>query len=280
MWKSMILLSLPMIFAAAFIGCGSSEPAPPNPVDMQADLMRAWLELPKAGSANLDVGSASIIAQRLAESGPEGLTPLLDVLGDPQGDPVAKVLVVISLTPLVSPAMAPRLIEFTQESQETTTRACAANLLAKLDLPEALGRMRELCRDKEQRVRVAAQLAMISRRDPEQIGQITALWQDPMTNPAQRTQLILVLPDTNEQDYLSIFSEAVVNQELESVARKRAAAVLGRLGDTSALAPLERCAGSDPDPEVVSLASTAIEAVKARMAAEPNPAPVSPPPNS
>lgn len=280
MWKSMILLSLPVILALLCAGCGSSEPAAPDPVAMRADLMRAWMELPKAGSANLDVGSACIIAQRLAQSGPEGLAPLLDVLGDPQGDPVAKVLAVISLTPVMTPAMAPRLIEFTREGQETTTRACAANLLATLDLPEAVTRMRELCGDKEQRVRVAAQLAMISRRDPEQIGQIAALWQDPSTNPSQRTQLILVLPDTNEQDYLSIFAEAVVNQELEPVARKRAAAALGRLGDAAALASLERCAASDPDPEVVSLATTAIEALKARTAEEAAPAPAPTPSES
>ena len=233
------------------------------------ELMRLWRELPKAGADSLDAVTATYIAQQLAASGPEGLKPLLDVLEDPEGDPVAKVLVVISLTPHLRPELAPRLLGMTAEGNETTSRACATHLLGLMNLPEVTARMRELLQDQERRVRLSAAIVMIMRQDPEVLARVAEFWNDPEVTPQERLQIVLSLPDSSLQQYLTLFAEAVVDAGMDAAGRRHALTVLGRLGDASVLPALQTCAEKDPEESLRLLAQQAIEAVQSRTAGAP-----------
>lgn len=241
--------------------CGGQEPViQTTPVNYMQD----WMALAKAGFANLDVQSAITITQRLAESGPDGLNPIVEVLGDPAGDPVAKVLAVICLTSQINPAMQPRLMEFTQEDKEVTTRACSTHLLGLLKTPEAEKRLKELFNDKERRVWVEASLMLIKRGDAEALTRVRTLWTDPEMSARDKTQLILMIPNVHVKEYLDIFKAVMSDMSLEANARIRAATVLGHLGDASIIDVLNMAAEKDTDNEVRALAKSAADAIKAR----------------
>ncbi len=261
-WLTVAVFVLGACPLLVLCGCGAQEPIIQSaPVNYMED----WMALTKAGFSNLDVQSAVAITQRLAESGPEGLNPILDVLGDPAGDPVAKILAVISLTSQINPAMQSRLIEFTQEGKETTTRACSAHLLGLLKTPEAEKRVKELYTDKERRVRVEASLMLIMKGDPEALGQIMPLWNDPAMSARDKTQLILMIPDAHVREHLDLFKTVMGDMSLEADARLRAVTVLGHLGDASVLEMLSAAAEKDTDNDVRELAKSALDAVKARL---------------
>ncbi|HPO13235.1 MAG TPA: HEAT repeat domain-containing protein [Candidatus Hydrogenedentes bacterium] len=254
--------------------CGGQEPVvQTTPVNYMQD----WMALTKAGFANLDVQSAITITQRLAESGPDGLNPIMDVLGDPAGDPVAKVLAVICLTSKINPSMQPRLLEFTQENKEVTTRACSTHLLGLLKTPEAEKRLKELFNDKERRVRFEASLMLIMHGESEAMPRIQELWNDPEMSARDKTQLILMIPDTKVSEHLDIFKTVMTDMSLEANARMRAATILGHLGDTSVIDVLNSAAEKDTDNDVRTLAKSAADAIKARAQAPVLTAPPPPP---
>ncbi len=259
--------------ALALPACGGGGNATPTGNDA---LVQEWKELSKAGFQGLNARRGQEITAELAKSGTAGLSPILDALGDPQGDPVAKVLAVMCLTQYISPDMAPRLLEMTREGQETTSRACAAHLLGFVQTPEAKQRMKELALDKERRVMMEASLALLMNGDPDTLKRVPELWNDKETTERERTQLINVLPEAHARECLDIVKAAAQNADLEMPARIKAVTILGRIGDASVLDALNACAEKDPFPEIKSLAANAAEAVKARTQAPAAP-PATPP---
>jgi HEAT repeat protein len=229
--------------------------------------MSAYRQIASQGVDNLDVASAHTIVQRLKET-PEGLDPLLDLLEDPNANPVAKVLTVISMAKEVTPEMAPRLIGMTQPSHETTTRACATHLLAHLKAPEAQTRVRELLSDSEHRVRAAAIMALGAlQQDPEVIAQLPSMWAAPETTAADKDQILLMLPEEHVRQNLNVYKDALLDHSLEPKSRERLAVILGRVGNASVLDVLEKAAEEDPVDFVRVMARGAVGAIEAREAA-------------
>lgn len=264
------------------ISCSSPEPAPqPKPAQPQGSasapavdlsgltneqLTTKWLELAKAASMdNADLQTAVAIAMKLAESGQAALDPLLDVLADPAASPYAKVMVVASLSTITSPGMAARLITLTKPGNETTTRACATQLLINVPGPQVDAILRKLTQDEERRVRFAALRAMALRKPEEGNKALAALWGQPTTTAQERNEIVVVVARSRMKDNLPIFKEAIVDTELSEPAYMAAAMVLLRVGDESAIEPLTVCAEKNPNEEVRILAENSIKAIRERL---------------
>lgn len=265
-----------LLNAAFTAGCGGpqvpqSDAALPPPGDdpkVEA-LMLAWQELAKADFAELDVPRAMMLVQRMAELGPDGLTALLDLLGEENTPPVAKVLVVMSITPFIQVEHGPRLIALTQPDRETTTRACATHLLGFINTPQAEARLRELSQDPERRVRVEALLVRIMKGDRAALAKARDVWRDPETNERERTQLLLMIPEAEAAQFLDLFTEALSHPDLELLSLRHAVSMLGRAGTPSAVPALRACASSETvDPDLRALANSAADAIVARAQAE------------
>ncbi|MBI2434802.1 MAG: hypothetical protein HYV26_18250 [Candidatus Hydrogenedentes bacterium] len=257
---SAVLLAL----GVACAGCGpDQQTSSEQQVSSPEELMANFVGLAKEGPNNLDVVSAQAIAKRLRDS-PAGLEPLLQLLADPDADPVAKVLLVISVSPLVKPDMAPRLIDLTQPGHEKTTRACATHLLGLLNTPEAQARMQELAKDGEHRVQTAALLIMGSRGDASVIEMMPELWVAPETTDDDRDQILLMLPEEHVRQHLAVYKDAMLNQNIEPKSRERLATLLGRVGDESVLEVLKKAGEDDPNPSVRIMAKGAADTIQAR----------------
>jgi len=268
-----------LVALAGLAGCGGQEAESPTPAPETApepksapmdqdELMKMWHSLlTDASPDNLDVFTATGVARRLAELGPNGLDPLLDVLEDPETEPLGRVLAVISLTPHVTPKMAPQLIEMTKTAQNVYARASAAHLLGLIDTPEARGRMEELMADDAWRVQVAAALALIDAEYPKALPRIDALWNDSRMTPPDKEQLILVIPQRLANEHLHVYREGLLNTKINQSARRHAATMLGRFGGRKAIAALKQAAENDPDERVRQVAQKALEAVQARTKA-------------
>jgi len=205
----------------------------------------------------------------MAELGPEGLAALLDLLGEENTPPVAKVLVVMSITPFIQLEHGPRLIALTQPDRETTTRTCATHLLGFINTPQAEARLRELSQDPERRVRVEALLVRIMLGDQAALAKARDVWRDPETNERERTQLLLMIPEAEAAQFVDLYTEALSHPDLELVSLMHAVSVLGRAGAPSAVPALRACASSETAaPDLRALANSAADAIVARARAE------------
>jgi HEAT repeat protein len=262
MWSSLRLLAAVLVLGGFVAACSPRQAAPARRELTREELVDAWKRLPAAGRDNLDVQTAKIIGMKLAENGVEGLRPIFDALGDPQGDPLAKVLAVITVTavliekPELKPQLEGDLLRLTEAGQETSTRSCAAHLLGHyVETPAADARMRALLKDPEVRVRHAATLACIARQFPEAMAELDAFWKDPETTPEERTQFLLVLPD--DARHTRFFKEGALDEKVDLASRLHAVSVLARSGDASVLDALGRLAETAQEPELRQSAGAA-----------------------
>lgn len=228
-------------------------------------LVDAFKQIAARGAGNWDLQSAQNIVIGLKAS-PRGVDPLLDIVGDPQADKLAKVLAVICLSPEITPEMAPRLTEFTQPDKDATTRACATHLLGLVKTPEADARMQALIGDPEHTVRSAAILVLGAfRNDPAALAELPALWQDAETTNDDRNQILNMVSEEQVREHQELFKDALANQDLNIKARERLATVLGMVGDEAVLEVLDKVAAEDPHDSVKVMARGAADAIRARL---------------
>lgn len=266
MTHRLIYTGMIVVLASCLAGCGIKGAPPETRALSPEEILEAWKEIPKAGLDNMDTTTAVFLAQRLSEFGTEALTPLIDVIGNPESSPDAKILAVISLTPLLEAGMVPRLNELTAPGLDSTTRSCAAHLLGLIESPESVVRLRQLSEDAEQQVRMAAIIVLVMRQDPEILRRLPEIWQDPHITAKQREDLSYVLPDDFASGHLDLMASIVTDEELAMDARQRAILFLGRHGDDSVLPALRRCVDTATDPELRELAAGAIAAIEERAA--------------
>lgn len=262
MCSSFRILAAGLLLCAFLAACTPRQAAPVRRELTREELVDAWKRLPAAGKDNLDVQTAKIIGMKLAEDGAAGLQPIFEAMGDPQGDPLAKVLAVITVTavliekPELKPQLEGELLRLTAAGQETSTRSCAAHLLGHyVETPAADARMRELLQDPELRVRHAATLACIARQFPEAMANLDAFWKDPETTPEERTQFLLVLPE--DARHTRFFKEGALDDKVDLASRLHAVSVLARSGDASVLDALGHIAETAEDVELRHSASAA-----------------------
>ncbi len=241
----------------------SAERVAPTP----AEMMAAWHEIAQADLKDMDVRTASAIARHLSQSGDGGLDPIIDVLASPDAEDKAKVLAVISLTPLLTPEMLPRLMAITEKDKDVTSRCCAINLVGLYTAPEAEARLLALLKSPIHRVKAEATIMLLMRGHEAGLDGIQAIWDHPETTGKHRTQITLQLPEKDYKRFERLFLEAVVNPEIEAPARQRAAEILGRNGGEAAAKALKQCAEKDAAEGVRAIATAGVEAIAARESA-------------
>lgn len=254
--------------------CGNGAPTPDSLVaEFRAVADAAQKDIHKRP----DLPRATAIAQQLAAMGPEATNKLLDILAEPDADPRTKMLVTMCVKPVLAVENYPRILALTEPSNEINTRVNAAHITGSFNDPTLIARTKELLKDPEPRVRMAAFQTQLMLGTPEALAEVETIWADPETPLNDRTQLVLGMPESAAVEHLKIFAEALADATLVSQARIRALTILGRFGDESALAALEKAAASDPDPNVRQEAQIAWEAAKSRLdataVAVPAPAP-------
>lgn len=256
------------IFVVPFLcGCGSEPPPPEARHELTpSELFAAWLDLANAPADELDFNTAVAIAERLNAA--QQLDLILNALGAPDTDPKARVLAVVSLTPYIQPTMIPRLKEFTAADRDSTTRACATKLLGMLDNEEARTQLRALTQEPDKRVRNTAVFMLARSGDAQAISQLPAIWNEPETDVRERTELLLCLPQDRPQDYLAIYREAAVNEDLEPELQARAIMALGQAGGPEDADTLNAIAAKTPIPELGALARDTAQALLSRGKAE------------
>lgn len=256
----------------AFQGCELvPPPAPGTPEGEKAPAaaangnpdMAQFLEIANRSVKEWDITSASLLASKMARSGPNGADPLLDLLADPSVKGETKVLVTMVMVPMVRPPMIPRLIAMTQPGQNISTRSCATQLLGMVENPEAAKRTRELLHDPELRVQFAAVYCLMRDDDPEAIQLAVELWKRPDLELNQRVSLVQVIPLTRAVLMTPICREAALDTKLDPNARVHAVEVLVKAGTEDVMPVLQQCAQSDPEPRLRDFAKAGLDSLQA-----------------
>ncbi len=257
-------LRIPALCAAVFVlACWGCRPdVQPPAASSPEEKHRQWLALADVPVENLDYSAAVMLGEQLAAE--DRLDLIFTTLGDASANPKAKLLAVVSLTPLLRPEMTSQLAALTESAREATTRACAAKLLGFIDDDGARARLRELMHDPERRVRVSAMLMLARAHDASAVEALPTLWADPETNAAERVELVLSLPDEGSARFEGIYKDAALDHALDPEIRMRSVTALGEIGNPGAAAVLERCAAEDPVPAVREMARSAADAIAAR----------------
>lgn len=208
-----------------------------------------------------------LVGELLIE-GEAGLLPLLDIMGSAEEAPKTKVLAFLSLEPHIQkyPTFIKRLIEITAKDNETTSRACATQLLGLFDLVETNEKLRQLMSDDESRVSVAAFLVFMHRSDPEALARIEEVFHDEKTNLQQQGSIALGIPDAVAPQHITLFIDVLLNQEMPLAARKRAIDILANSGEESVIAALEKSANEDTDEVIRQMGLAAVAAINEEMA--------------
>ena len=264
------------VMVVGLASCSSPEPDQTGPTGASATpdtsgardkLMAEWLELAKTSTReNPEIDRTSEIAGKLAELGWAAFGPLLDLVADPQSEPTIKVLAALSIRENLTVEMVPRIIQMTEEENEPTTRACAAELLGFIPEESAKKRLGQLKNDKERRVRFLAYRGLVNQdvQDTQAREDLQELWRQPDATPEERGHIVLALINGPVFDSVWLLKEAVLDQEIAVQARLPAVRMLGRLGDEGCLDALTSCLEKDPNEEVRAAAENGIAAIKER----------------
>jgi len=240
------------------------EPELPTVTHEDADLMAQWREIPKAGHKHMDIQQALSITGAMARSGPEGLTPLFDVLAGADEDPVSKMLAVICLTPHFNESWLPRLTPLMTPENDPVTRGCAIHLASTYHSDEAFRQIKKYLTDDNTHVQKVAMLTLLRYGDLDALKETIAYWKGPDISSHDRNEIILAFPDAQAAEHLWLFEEAACGEGLDSPARKRAIQLLGALSDMDVLEELTTCLEKETDDELRGLLRFAIDAIRGR----------------
>ncbi len=235
-----------------------------TPEALEAAIIAEWRKLPEAGRDQLDIETALALAAQLKEEGPNGIRPLLDELAEDPGNPLGKMLVVITSTDLIAPTDQARLIELSQPGVETTGRVCAVTLLCMLDSPEAKAQAHLLLEDADRRVRASTVLALLPTEDAKALAKLPEIIKDPDTTSSEKQQIVFSIPDGAKAEYLPFFVEMLSDQSMVENVRQHAAMVLGDLGTKEQLPAMEAAAKADTHPLVRVQIMSAMDGIRAR----------------
>lgn len=236
-----------------------------NTEDKQrAEKMEVWHTQAISGRPISEIAQeVAPLVEELAVQGEAGLLPLLDVIASRDETPQAKVLALIALTPHIRnfPRLSIRVVEITAAEYETTSRACATDMLGLFDLPETNERLHQLLSDSESRVKVAALIVLMRREDPQALALIAETIQDDETSTEQKGDIALMMPASVVGQHLNLFVEVLLNPEMPLQIRRRAVNVLGDSGEESVVATLKQSADTDVDEVIRVMGSAAVAAI-------------------
>jgi len=257
-----------LVLIASACGRKEAEKAPARPATPE-ELVAEWKNIAANPGVRgeLDIDGATVIGEALALQGPNGLDPIMDVLGDAAADPRTKMLAVMTIKPYIQKENVPRLIAMTGPEFDKITRANAGHLLGWLREPDAEARALELLDDADPWVRMAAFHVTLLRGEPKALAMVEAVWADADTLLQDRSQIVNGLPATKAPEHLHIFAEALDIEGLEPSALLRAITFLAQFGDSATVPTLEKAIEDARDPEFRAAAEEALAGLKSRLEA-------------
>jgi len=232
--------------------------------ETQEVVLAKWLELAKSATRekpNIDEGL--MLAEKLAQFGPDALMPMVDVLADAASTPYAKALASMGLSYQADAKLLPKLLPLVKPEKDLAMRICAAGVLANVPGAQAEAALNELKADKERQVRFHA-LRGLATRSAAGRKALADLWKQPDTTPAERNQIVMVLSSGTASDSQPLFQEAMRDTTLPEETRLFAIQILGRVGAPAFAPSLNECAEKDPNEKIRAAAKTAAEAIQAR----------------
>jgi len=204
------------------------------------------------------------IGRLLASRGPESLTPILDVIADPESTPDLKVFATETVVNEMRPPYLERLKTLTGKSHDATTRACATMLLAQMKDTEVTTELVGLAEDAERRVKMAAMVGLAQRGRDDMRQRIVDMYWDEGVTQAERERIVRsILENPAEKDF-KILSDMMVRSETSAFVRTNIAHTYGRIGGSSVIEALELSMERTPDPSYRSMAQAAIQTIEAR----------------
>ncbi|MCX5770289.1 MAG: HEAT repeat domain-containing protein [Candidatus Hydrogenedentes bacterium] len=238
--------------------------APPGGETVE-QMVERWKQLAKSATReNPRLDEAGALADEIAIRDPHALLSLLDLVDDAQSTPYTKILATLSLTPVVGQHVAPRLIEMTKSEKESTTRACATNMLRQIPTEEVTAVLRQLKTDSEPRVRLYAQIGLATR-DPKERQEVYALYHKPETTDDEKGTIIHALSQMPEVVDVPLMLEAAGAATMVEGVRIVAIQTLGQIGNAEQVAALTTFSQSDPSEKVRAAAQDALIQVNARV---------------
>ena len=231
-------------------------------------MVERWKQLAKTATReNPLLNETGALAEEIAIRDPHALLSLLDLVDDDQSTPYVKILATLSVTPVVGQHVAPRLIEMTKSEKESTTRACATNMLRQIPTEEVTAVLRQLKTDSEPRVRLYAQIGLATR-DPKERQEVYALWRKPETTADEKGTIIDALSQMPAVEDVALMQEAAAATELNEGVRVMAIATLGQIGKAEQVPVLTTYSQSDPSEKVRAAAQEALIQLNAQVSAQ------------
>ena len=249
--------------AAEFISAASPTRQETPPASSEA-LVAEWKVLAENQSRSRLSMRHTEIAKVLASRSPEGLTPIIDVIADPESTPEMKVFASETIAGEIRPPYLERLKTLTGESLDITTRACATMLIGQMKDTDVTAELAGLAEDDERRVKMAAMVGLAQRGRDDMRQHFVAMYWDEEATQAERERIVLtILVNPAEKDF-KILSDLLVRSETNLFVRTNIAHTYGRIGGTSVIDALEMSIKNTPDPSYRSMAQAAIQTIEAR----------------
>lgn len=246
----------------------STQPGGAPSGETVEQMVERWKQLAKsAARENPLLAETGDLANEIAVRDPQALLSLLDLVGDDQSTPYVKILATLSLTPIIGQHVAPRLIEMTKSEKESTTRACATNMLRQIPTEEVTAVLRQLKTDSEPRVRLYAQIGLATR-DPKERQEVYALWRKPETTADEKGTIIDVLAQMPALEDVALMQEAAAATTLNEGIRAVAVTTLGQIGGSEQVPVLTTFSQSDPSEKVRAAAQSALNELNARVSGQ------------
>ena len=240
---------------------------PSTPKEAGQEVLAEWLAF--EGKNELNPEEAMKIAEKLHAAGPEGIQRLVERLGSPEISDTARVNLTAALSPWVGPEHRDALLALLKPDRPSTTRGCAAHLLCALyyrahQLPGLEQQVMDLLRDPDSHTRMSAILALEVLGHPKGVQEAIAAWKRGEGTPRERAQILLGLPTELTQIHQDIVVEAALDTRLPENARRHALELLSKLGNASAVGPLEEGIAKEQNAELAGLMREAADAITKR----------------
>ncbi|MBX7257714.1 MAG: HEAT repeat domain-containing protein [Candidatus Hydrogenedentes bacterium] len=260
---SRILACFLTIISILATGCGQGgSTSTLSPGSDPQSLFAEWKALVDNPEANMNTNRYIELAAQMSMTAPEMLNKIVDVIADPATKPETRAMALGSLNGFVKKDMVPRLLQLTDASLESSTRAGVIILLSPVQLPECEARFRELVNDPDKRVKFAANVALAERGDAEARKVIQAEYFEPNIPAQYKERIAFTLAQTPQPGDQKVLAEAAAESAFSPMCRAMAISSLVNLGDPSVIPSLEKCLVSEGPQEVKDLARDALAALK------------------
>lgn len=225
---------------------------------------------PEKAKNSVEYGQLAVAA---LSTGPEMGEKMIDLLVDPATKPESRFLILNSLELAVSPALYPRLLGLTKPETDPSIRAGVVLMLKSADDPAVNERLRELIKDPERRVRLAAMIVLSEKGDKEVRSSLQEYYFTDGLPPEHRGRIAKSLAQAPETGDLKVFIAAVNDAALPEESRLITTGALGRLGDPAGIPSLQQCASGNNSAELKDYATRALKVLQEKAGQTPAPKP-------